>query len=97
MRRATIVPWRPRDERGTTAGPIADRVRLRRLPDQGSHRRLDLDAVLDAGFICHLGLVVDGWPMVVPTTYGRRGDHLYLHGSVASRSLREAKVPAPSA
>ena len=78
----------------TAPGPVTDRVRLRRLPDQGSHRPADLHAVLDAGFICHLGLVVDGWPMVVPTTYGRHGDHLLVHGSAASRSLRAAKAPA---
>ena len=76
-------------------GPNSDRVRLRRLADQGSHRRSDLEAVLDAGFVCHLGLDVDGWPMVVPTTYGRRGGDLFLHGSVASRSLRTAKAPVP--
>jgi nitroimidazol reductase NimA-like FMN-containing flavoprotein (pyridoxamine 5'-phosphate oxidase superfamily) len=63
------------------------------LPEQGSHRVADLHAVLDSGFVCHLGLVVDDWPMVVPTTFGRRGDDLYLHGSVASRSLRAAKTP----
>jgi nitroimidazol reductase NimA-like FMN-containing flavoprotein (pyridoxamine 5'-phosphate oxidase superfamily) len=76
-------------------GPNTDRVRLRRLADQGSHTRADLVAVLDAGFVCHLGLDVDGWPMVVPTSYGRSGAHLYLHGSVASRSLRTAKLPTP--
>ena len=43
--------------------------------------------------ICHLGVVVDGYPMVVPTVYGVSGDTLYLHGSVASRSL----VSAPQA
>lgn len=75
--------------------PASDRVRLRRLADQGSYRREDLVAVLDAGFVCHLGLEVDGWPMVVPTTYGRRGNHLFVHGSAASRSLRTAKIPAP--
>jgi nitroimidazol reductase NimA-like FMN-containing flavoprotein (pyridoxamine 5'-phosphate oxidase superfamily) len=65
------------------------------LPDQGSYEREDLNSVLDAGFVCHLGLVVDGWPMVVPTTYGRDGDHLVVHGSAASRSLRSAKSPMP--
>jgi len=83
------------DDRGAGPGPATDRVRLRRLPDQGSHRREDLDGVLDAGFVCHLGVVVDGSPMVVPTTYGRLGDHLIVHGSAASRSLRAAKVPTP--
>jgi nitroimidazol reductase NimA-like FMN-containing flavoprotein (pyridoxamine 5'-phosphate oxidase superfamily) len=51
--------------------------------------------VLDAGFVCHLGLVVDDGPMVVPTSYGRAGDVLYLHGSAASRSLRAARRPTP--
>jgi nitroimidazol reductase NimA-like FMN-containing flavoprotein (pyridoxamine 5'-phosphate oxidase superfamily) len=49
--------------------------------------------VLDAGFVCHLGLLVDGWPMVVPTSYARHDDWLFLHGSVASRSLRAARDP----
>ena len=83
------------DGRGAEPGPATDRVRLRRLPDQGTHRRRDLLAVLDGGFVCHLGVVVDGWPMVVPTTYGRSGDHLVVHGSAASRSLRTAKAPTP--
>jgi uncharacterized protein len=81
--------------RGPDDADVPDRVRLRRLPEQGSHRRQDLDAVLDAGFVCHLGVDVDGWPMVVPTTYARRGDHLFVHGSVASRSLRTARAPVP--
>ena len=55
----------------------------------------DLHAVLDAGFICHLGLVVDGGPMVVPTTYARDDDHLLVHGSAASQSLRAAKAGTP--
>ncbi len=83
-------------DRGVDSGPANDHVRLRRLPDQGSYRKEDLHAVLDAGFICHLGVVVDGWPMVIPTTYGRAGDHLFVHGSAASQSLRTAKAPAPT-
>lgn len=70
---------------------MTDRTRLRRFPEQGSHQRADLYEVLDAGFVCHFGLVLDGWPMVVPTNYGRLDDQLYLHGSIASRSLRAAK------
>jgi nitroimidazol reductase NimA-like FMN-containing flavoprotein (pyridoxamine 5'-phosphate oxidase superfamily) len=75
--------------------PVTERTRLRRLPDQGSHRRADLEAVLDAGFVCHLGVVVDGAPMVVPTTYARDGEWLYFHGSVASASLRAARKGVP--
>jgi uncharacterized protein len=73
----------------------ADLTRLRRFPEQGSHERADIEAVLDAGFICHLGVIVDGWPMVLPTTYARDRDRLYVHGSVASRSLRSARLAQP--
>lgn len=69
---------------------VTERTRLRRMRHKGSHRRSDLDAVLKAGFLCHLGVVVDGAPMVVPTVYGVDGDRLYVHGSVASRSLVRA-------
>ncbi|MFF1451410.1 pyridoxamine 5'-phosphate oxidase family protein [Streptomyces sp. NPDC058274] len=67
--------------------PQTDLTRHRRLREQGSLDRADLDAVLDAGFICHLGVIIDGRPLVVPTAYGRDADQLYVHGSVASRSL----------
>ncbi|WP_426403796.1 pyridoxamine 5'-phosphate oxidase family protein [Streptomyces sp. R-07] len=69
---------------------VTERTRLRRMRHKGSHRRADLDAVLAAGFLCHLGVTVDGTTMVVPTAYGVDGDRLYLHGSVASRSLVQA-------
>jgi nitroimidazol reductase NimA-like FMN-containing flavoprotein (pyridoxamine 5'-phosphate oxidase superfamily) len=72
---------------------MTERTRLRRFPEQGSFERADVHAVLDAGFVCHLGLLVDGWPMVVPTSYARVDDWLFLHGSVASRSLRAAGTP----
>jgi nitroimidazol reductase NimA-like FMN-containing flavoprotein (pyridoxamine 5'-phosphate oxidase superfamily) len=67
--------------------PDTDRTRHRRLREQGSRSRDELNAILKAGFLCHLGVVVDGTPMVVPTVYGTDGSTLYFHGSVASRSL----------
>lgn len=67
--------------------PENDRTRHRRLREQGSLDRSDLDAILAAGFLCHLGVVVDGTPLVVPTVYGSDGSTLYFHGSAASRSL----------
>ena len=72
-----------------------DRTRLRRFAQKGSYARSDLYAVLDAGFVCHLGLTTPDGPMVLPTSYGRSGDQLYLHGSVASRSLRAAAADVP--
>lgn len=67
--------------------PQTELTRHRRLREQGSPDRAVLDAILNAGFICHLGVVVDGQTMVVPTVYGADGQNLYFHGSVASRSL----------
>lgn len=67
-----------------------DRTQLRRLRERGRTDRADLYAVLDAGLICHLGVVIDGTPVVLPTGYGRSGDTLLLHGSSANRSLASA-------
>ncbi|MGW1865207.1 pyridoxamine 5'-phosphate oxidase family protein [Streptomyces mauvecolor] len=71
---------------------VTERTRHRRLRDQGSTRVADLDAILRAGFVCHLGVVVDGTPMVVPTVYGVDFESrtLFVHGSVASRSIVQA-------
>lgn len=64
------------------------RTTLGREKQRASTDRNDLYEVLDAGLICHLGVVADGHPMVVPTGYGRIGDTLYLHGSTGAKSLR---------
>ena len=66
------------------------RTTLHRLSERGRTDRADLYAVLDAGLVCHLGVIVDGYPVVLPTGYGRAGDTLYLHGSSANHALRAA-------
>jgi hypothetical protein len=63
------------------------RTELGRHRERGRTERDDLCAVLDAGLICHLGVIVDGAPRVLPTGYGRLGDLLYLHGSSANSSI----------
>ena len=76
----------------TTEMPLSPspRTTLHRLRERARTERADLYAVLDAGLICHLGVVVDGAPLVLPTGYGRIGETLYLHGSSANRSLLAA-------
>ncbi len=64
------------------------RTRVVREPDRGVYDRETIYRILDEGFICHVGFVVDGQPFVIPTSYGRGGDNLYIHGSAASRMLR---------
>jgi uncharacterized protein len=66
------------------------RTTLHRLRERGRVDRGDLDAVLSAALVCHLGVVVDGAPIVLPTGYGRIGETLYLHGSSANQSLLTA-------
>jgi uncharacterized protein len=66
------------------------RTTLHRLRERGRTSRDDLDAVLEAGLICHLGVIIDGTPVVLPTGYGRIDETLYLHGSSANRSLLTA-------
>lgn len=68
---------------------LTDRTKLRRLPDRGSHETEAVNQILDAGFLAHVGFSVEGQPFVIPTLYGRDGDKLYLHGSAASRMVRE--------
>lgn len=72
-----------------------DRVRLRRLHERGSYDAASIHAILDAMPLCTVGYVIDGHPHVTPTLQWREGDHIYWHGSSASRMLRasnEAKV-----
>ncbi|MGA7381630.1 MAG: pyridoxamine 5'-phosphate oxidase family protein [Terriglobales bacterium] len=64
------------------------RTRLVREADRAVYDRAAACRILDEGFICHVGFVVDGQPFVIPTGYGRVGDNLYIHGSAASRMLR---------
>jgi nitroimidazol reductase NimA-like FMN-containing flavoprotein (pyridoxamine 5'-phosphate oxidase superfamily) len=64
------------------------RTRVVREPHRGVYDRAMAYEILDEGFICHVGFVVDGQPFVIPTGYGRAGDNLYIHGSAASRMLR---------
>src|SRR6266550_1197497 len=68
------------------------RTEFRRLPRRGSHDADTINAILDAGFLAHVGFCVDGQPYVIPTLYGRDGEKLYLHGSAASRMLRQLET-----
>lgn len=65
-----------------------ERTRLNRAKHKTRTDRTELYDLLDEGLVCHMGVVVDGSPRVVPTGYGRIGDTLYLHGSTGARSLR---------
>jgi nitroimidazol reductase NimA-like FMN-containing flavoprotein (pyridoxamine 5'-phosphate oxidase superfamily) len=71
------------------ADPPSERTQVRRHPERGVYDRETIDAILDEALICHVGWVTpEGAPRVIPTIHVRVGDTLYIHGSVASRTLR---------
>ena len=67
---------------------LTPRTTLARHPERGTHERETIHQILDEGFVCHVGFVAEGQPYVIPTGYGRVGDTVYIHGSAASRMLR---------
>jgi len=71
------------------------RTRLVREADRAVYDREAAYCILDEGFLCHVGFVADGQPFVIPTSYGRNGANLYIHGSAASRMLRQMKDGVP--
>ncbi len=73
----------------------AARTRVVREPDRAVYDREAVCRILDEGFLCHVGFVADGQPFVIPTSYGRKGASLYIHGSAASRMLRHMREGVP--
>ncbi len=67
------------------------RTRVVREPDRAVYDREPVYRILDEGFLCHVGFVVDGQPFVIPTSYGRKDASLFIHGSAASRMLRQTQ------
>lgn len=65
-----------------------EKTRLRRIPKRGNFDREIINAILDDAFLCHVGFSVASQPYVIPTSYGRVGENLYIHGSAASRMLK---------
>ena len=74
----------------------SSRTRVRRVHERAAYDRATIDAVLDAGLICHLGFVHEGQPFVIPTLHARIGDRLFVHGSAASRTLRMLSEGIPA-
>jgi nitroimidazol reductase NimA-like FMN-containing flavoprotein (pyridoxamine 5'-phosphate oxidase superfamily) len=71
------------------------RTRVIRESHRGVYDRATANQILDEGFICHVGFVLDGQPFVIPTAYGRVDDNLFIHGSAASRMLRNLDKGVP--
>jgi uncharacterized protein len=66
----------------------SERVRVRRVHAKAAYDREAIEAILDEALVAHVGFAHDGQPFVIPTLHARVGDHVYVHGSSASRTLR---------
>jgi nitroimidazol reductase NimA-like FMN-containing flavoprotein (pyridoxamine 5'-phosphate oxidase superfamily) len=80
---------------GSDAFAVSERNRVRRLHERGRYDRASIYPILDAAMICHIAYVIDGQPYCTPTAFWREGDHLYWHGSSASRMLRSQRDGVP--
>jgi uncharacterized protein len=65
---------------------------VHRLAKRGVYDKVQVHAILDEGFICHVGFVLDGRPFVIPTAYARSGEQIYIHGAPASRLMKSKEV-----
>ncbi|MFI5316065.1 MAG: pyridoxamine 5'-phosphate oxidase family protein [Myxococcota bacterium] len=76
---------------------VTPRTKLKRLRQRGSFDRDTVNAILDEGFLCHVGFMHGGKACVIPTVYARAGDSLILHGATSNRALRSLREPGNDA
>lgn len=91
---ATPPPFEPAASTGAGYRPTGRTVPTRSR-ERAKYDRETVHAILDEAYLCHLGFVRDGAPVVLPTLFGRLGERLYVHGSTGSRPLRKADGAGP--
>jgi hypothetical protein len=72
-----------------------DKNKVKRIPDRGHYDKKTIYEILDHGYICHVGFVVDSQPYVIPTAYGRKDNVIFIHGATTSRMLKVLQQGAP--
>jgi len=72
--------------------PPTDRTSVKRLPKRGVYDKGQIHAILDEGFLCHIGFTRADQTYVIPTGYVRLDNRIYIHGSPASRMLGALKA-----
>ena len=75
--------------------PLTPLTTVRRMPDRAAYDRATIDAVLDEGLVCHVGVVREGTPIVIPMAYARLGHEIILHGAPASQLLKAGVAGVP--
>ena len=79
----------------TDSYPVDERNRVQRLRERASYDRASVHAILDQAQICHVGVQLDGQPLVIPMSFGRDGDDLIVHGALASRLMQTLAQGVP--
>lgn len=72
-----------------------EKNRVRRVPNRGAYDTATIYPIVDEALICHVGLVQEGEPVVIPTLHARRGDEILLHGATTSRLMQYAAAGHP--
>lgn len=75
---------------------VSTRAKIRRNPQRAHYDEASIHAILDAGFLCHVAVVIDGQAVVIPTSYGRIGNTLYLHGARKNHMINALANGAPA-
>src|SRR3984957_12538127 len=79
-------------ETSTPSYSPTERTQVKRRSQRGVYDKAQVHAILDEGFICHVGFAIDGQPYVIPTAYARLDEQIYIHGSPASRLIKAKEV-----
>jgi uncharacterized protein len=79
-------------ETSTPSYSPTERTQVKRRSQRGVYDKAQVHAILDEGFICHVGFAIDGQPYVIPTAYARLDEQIYIHGSPASRLMKAKEV-----
>jgi uncharacterized protein len=66
-------------------------TRVKRMNERALYDEETVHGILDAQAMCTVGYVFDGQPVVTPTLQWREGNHIYWHGSSASRMLENCE------
>ncbi len=74
---------------------IDQKIKVKRAPKRGQYDTETIHRILDRDFLCHVGFIHEDYPVVIPTLYGRLNNQLYLHGSNASRMIKDLKKGIP--
>ena len=83
------------DDSPAEGGELSDKTRISRLPERGVDDRVVINQILDQGLVCHVGYVVDGRPVVIPTMYVRDGDRILVHGSNTAGMIKAVRRGSP--